>query len=222
MLASLYWTPNLIDRFKKLLGYDPVPYLPLFFHPSNSWNGMIPTYSELYSYGNSTPAGESIHAVNYRTALNSGYQDYINHFVNWSHSRGVEYSDQPAYNLPLDMAADIPALDAPEGESLGFRDQVDAYRQFSGPAHLAGRNVISTEVGAVNVPPYSLTIPALLSHIKKSLAGGFTMSVIHGSPYSSDYPNTTWVSVGIVFLVAANTHAARICDIFLAVHRYVE
>jgi hypothetical protein len=69
---------------------------------------------------------------------------------------------------------------------------MDAYRQFSGPAHLANQSVISTELGAVNVPPYSLLIPDLLQQIKRSFAGGFTMNVLHGFPSSTTYSNTTW------------------------------
>jgi hypothetical protein len=69
---------------------------------------------------------------------------------------------------------------------------VDAYRQFSGPAHLFGKNVISNEMGAVSTPAYSLTIPKLLFHVKRAMAGGVTMNVFHGSPYSGNYPNTTW------------------------------
>jgi alpha-L-rhamnosidase len=87
---------------------------------------------------------------------------------------------------------DIPLIDTPECESLGFADNVDAYRQFSGPAHLSGKNVISNEMGAVSTPAYSLTIPNLLFHVKRAAAGGVTMNVFHGSPFSGNYPNTTW------------------------------
>ena len=112
--------------------------------------------------------------------------------MDWSPTKGLTYSNQPAYNLPLDMAADVPLLDAPELESLGFQDNVDAYRQFSGPAHLANKSVVSTEVGAVSGLPYTLTVPNLLRLIKRSWAGGVTMSVIHGSNYAGNYVNTTW------------------------------
>jgi hypothetical protein len=88
--------------------------------------------------------------------------------------------------------SDIPLLDAPETESLGFSDIVDSYRQFTGPAHLHGNNIISSELGAVLTPSYSLTVPELLYHIKRSWAGGINQMVIHGGAYSGDYPNTTW------------------------------
>lgn len=87
---------------------------------------------------------------------------------------------------------DVPLVDAPEGESLGFGQTTDVYRQFTGPAHLANKSVISTEVGAVRTPPYSLLLPSLLQMIKRSFAGGFTMNVIHGFPASCSYVNTTW------------------------------
>ena len=86
----------------------------------------------------------------------------------------------------------MPLIDAPEGESLGFSNNVDIYRQFVGPVHLYNKKVISTELGAVQTPPYSLTVNSLLSQVKQSLAAGFTMHVLHGFTYSGPYPNTTW------------------------------
>ncbi|KAJ9668901.1 hypothetical protein H2201_001147 [Coniosporium apollinis] len=190
MLATLYWTPGFLQRFEEARGYSLTKYLPLLYIPANSWGPGIPVYPEQYSYGNLTV--DESYNIDYRTTLNEGYQEYLKQFSEWSHSRGVGYSSQPAYNLPLQMLSDVPLVDAPEGESLGFQEVLDAYRQFSGPAHLTGRNVISSEVGAVSTPAYSLSIPDLLFRIKRSFAGGFTMMVIHGSPYSGDYAGTTW------------------------------
>ncbi|OAG01255.1 uncharacterized protein CC84DRAFT_280989 [Paraphaeosphaeria sporulosa] len=192
MLAALYWTPGLVDRFKNTSGFDLLPYLPLLFSISNSWNGLLPAYNETFVFGNSTDSGESRYQLEYRKALNDGYQEYLEHFQKWSHSIGNQFSTQPAYNLPLQALSDIPLVDAPEGESLGFQELTDVYRQFAGPAHLANRQVISTELGAVNTPPYWLTVPDLLQKIKRSLAGGFTMNVIHGFPTLAPYANTTW------------------------------
>ena len=107
MVASLYWTPDFLQRFEQNRGYSALPYLPLFFNMSNSWNGILPTYLEQYRYGNYTPDGNSVHNLDYRTTLNDGYQEYIQHFEQWAHSIGVHYSDQPAYNLPLEMVGAI-------------------------------------------------------------------------------------------------------------------
>ena len=101
MLAAVYWTPGLLERFEDSNGYDLLPYLPLLFSMSNTWNGMLPVYNETYVFGNYTKDGDSIYQLDYRKALNDGYQQYLAHFQQWTHSIGTEYSAQPAYNLPL-------------------------------------------------------------------------------------------------------------------------
>ncbi|KAH1581721.1 hypothetical protein KXX69_002634 [Aspergillus fumigatus] len=131
----------------------------------------------MYTLGNQK---DSACSADYRRTLNAGYQDYMTHFSQWTHRIGIQYSHQPAYNLPLEMLGDIPLPDAPECESLGFGDNVDAYRQFSGPAHLSNRNVVSNEMGAVFKPAYMLTIPELLYSIKRAWSGGVNMVVLHG------------------------------------------
>lgn len=103
MLAALYWTPNFLERFKNTIGYDLLPYLPLLFSPSDAWLGLIPVYDELYGFGNDSSVGNNTYQIDYRRILNDGYQDYIAHFQDWSHSISTEYSTQPAYNMPLQM-----------------------------------------------------------------------------------------------------------------------
>ena len=69
---------------------------------------------------------------------------------------------------------------------------VDAYRSLAGSAHLSGKRIISTEVGAVFEPAFSQSVSDLLTSIKKSFAGGLTMMVIHAYGYGGPYPGTTW------------------------------
>ncbi|GFF56219.1 hypothetical protein IFM58399_10263 [Aspergillus lentulus] len=189
MLSSLYWTPSLLSRFEQDRGYSALSCLPALFKPQNNWNAIVPSYNEMYTLGDQK---DSACNADYRRTLNAGYQDYIAHFSQWANRVGIQYSNQPAYNLPLEMLGDISLSDAPECESLGFSDNVDAYRQFSGPAHISNRNVISNEMGAVNKPAYMLTIPELLYSIKRAWSGGVNMVVLHGYTYSGNYPNTTW------------------------------
>lgn len=75
---------------------------------------------------------------------------------------------------------------------MGFGDVIDAYRSLTGSAHLSGKRIISTEVGAVFQPAYSQTVTDLLISIKKSFAGGLTMMVIHAYGYGGSYPGDTW------------------------------
>lgn len=117
---------------------------------------------------------------------------YLDTLRNWTNSLGFQMSAQVGYNIPEDMLAIIPSLNAPECESLDFSSNIDNYRQYSGPADLAGKRVVSSECGAVPLSAYQLMIPHLLWDVKRSIAGSINQFVFHGLPYSSWYPNTTW------------------------------
>ncbi|KAK6844021.1 hypothetical protein PG987_004881 [Apiospora arundinis] len=201
MQAALYWTPSLMQQFSKDRGYDLTRYLPLLFDVSNQWNQLMPPYNETWVYGANGSSVKAAVLADYRTTLTEGNQEYLRHFVNWAHTLGVEYSSQPGYNVPVDMSAVVPIVDAPEMESLGFPTE-DSMRQFTGPALSAGKPVISNEVGAVRGASYSLTVPELLGLFKTSFAAGVSMEVIHGFGYTGEYPQTTWPgynSVGYAF-----------------------
>ena len=88
--------------------------------------------------------------------------------------------------------ANVPIVDAPETESLDFSDLIDGYRQYSGPANLARRRIVSSECGAVRGEAYIETLPELLWKVKRSYAGSVNQFVFHGFPYSGQYGNTTW------------------------------
>lgn len=92
----------------------------------------------------------------------------------------------------MDMLANIPLVNGPECETLGFNHLIDGYRQFAGPAHLAGKRIISSEAGALYGAVYQQTIPDLLWDLARSLAGGVNAFVLHGFPFGGDYGNTTW------------------------------
>ena len=82
--------------------------------------------------------------------------------------------------------ANIPSVDAPECESLDFSDLIDGYRQYSGPANLAGRRIVSSECGAVRGEAFAQTLPELMWKVKRSYAGSLNQFVFHGFPYSGN------------------------------------
>ena len=120
-----------------------------------------------------------------------------------------QFSAQVVYNLPMDMLANIPDVNAPECESLGFSHIIDAYRQFSGPANLAGKRVMSSELGAQRDEVYSQTMPELIWDTKRSVAGGINQFVYHGYPYTGNYPNTTWPGYTTFTYRFSNMHGPR-------------
>ncbi|KAI1323039.1 hypothetical protein F5Y16DRAFT_415290 [Xylariaceae sp. FL0255] len=77
-------------------------------------------------------------------------------------------------------------------ETLGFGNNIDSYRQFAGPANLAGKRVISSEAGATFLEAYQQLIPDMMWGHKRSLVGSVNQFVMHGLPFSGSYGNTTY------------------------------
>ncbi|KAL2845070.1 hypothetical protein BJY01DRAFT_263735 [Aspergillus pseudoustus] len=148
-------------------------------------NGIRELLIEVGNYGASV-------INDYRSVLEGCYREYLQTLTDWARKElHLEFSAQVSYNLPMDMEVNIPIVDAPECESLQFGDNVDAYRQFSGPAVLAGKNVISNEMGATRAA-YGYPFPTLLYSVGHAIAGGVNQLVLHGQSYTGDYYETTW------------------------------
>jgi hypothetical protein len=106
--------------------------------------------------------------------------------------QNLQFSAQVSYNLPMDMLQNVPLVGGPECESLGFDHIIDGYRQYTGPANLGQKRLISTECGALFGEAYQQTVPEFLWDVKRSIAGSVTQFIIHGFPYSGTYGRTTW------------------------------
>ncbi|KAF3023628.1 hypothetical protein E8E14_012737 [Neopestalotiopsis sp. 37M] len=190
--SNISWSPSLPRHFQEKFNYTITKYLPLIMFDNNNI-GLQPT-----SPGKMECVLEDMDLVtsvrnDYRVALLDGYREYVGTLRKWLNVRlGLPLSSQPAYNLPIDMLASIPEVDAPECESLGWKDSIDAYRQFAGPAHLAGKEIISNELGAVFFKAYQYTIPDLLFSFNRAVIGGINQVVLHGQQYSGNYTDTTW------------------------------
>jgi hypothetical protein len=55
--------------------------------------------------------------------------------------------------------ADNTFIDAPECEVLGFNSLIDGYRQYVGLADLAGKRIISSELGVGEQRAYESGLP---------------------------------------------------------------
>lgn len=174
-----------------MFGYDLRTYLPLIMFGNNNINIQNDSPGSTRCTLDTPDHGQA-YVNDYRAALTAGYQEYLNTLSEWLQSLGVRLSSQPSYNLPMDMEASIPYVDIPESESLQWHDNVDGYRQFSGAANLARKNVLSNELGAVFGRAYSFTIPELLFAMNRAVSGGMNQFVIHGQSYTGNYPQTTW------------------------------
>ncbi|RAH58772.1 hypothetical protein BO85DRAFT_458908 [Aspergillus piperis CBS 112811] len=190
--SNISWSRSLPTLFEQKHGYNLIKYLPLIMFDNNniaiqsSNPGPVQCVTDTFD--------EGIRYVNdFREALVEGYSNYLQRLTEWvTTDLGLQMSVQPAYNLPMDMEATVPVVNAPECESLGFQDNIDGYRQFSGPAILAGKRIVSNEMGAVSMAAFRYQISSLLWSINRAVVGGVNQFVIHGLSYTGNYWATTW------------------------------
>ncbi|KAH7377416.1 secreted protein [Cadophora sp. MPI-SDFR-AT-0126] len=192
--SQTFWTPKLQDTFRRVNGYDIDKYVMLL----TINNGLSFGINFLDDISTDAPDKGQSRVEDYRSALTVSMKTYLDAMVSWSNRYvNSEFSTQVAYGIPVDMAQLIPEVEAPEDESLGFDKpgpggSTDLYRQFVGPANLAGKQIISNEMGAIAGKCYQLTLPELLSYVKRAWAVGNNQMVFHGGSYSGQYPKTTW------------------------------
>lgn len=186
----LWYTPGLFKAFQSARGYDLVKYLPLIYRYNTQYPGPLASPDHYFTDEMNGGMG---HIEDYRQTLTELYQIYLGTLSNWSmNALESQFSAQVAYNLYLDMLADVPYVNAPETESLGFNHLIDGYRQYSGPANLAGKRIVSSELGSIRYEVYSQTMPELIWDVKRSIVGSINNFILHAYPYSGTYPNTTW------------------------------
>jgi hypothetical protein len=184
------WTPSLPELFVAKHGYDLTTFLPLVMFGNNN---MIQTSPGLIECVLDTPDHGEGFVNDYRDTLVLGYRQYLETLTAWTNSElGIQMSAQVSYNLPMDMEANVPFVNAPECESLQFGNNVDGYRQFVGPSALAGKRVVSNEMGAEMLQAYRMPISRLLWSIHRAVVAGVNQVVLHGQDYTGNYYGTTW------------------------------
>ncbi|KAH8674181.1 secreted protein [Xylariales sp. PMI_506] len=184
---NIYWTPGLPQAFEERRGYSINKWYPVLFHQ----NSILEHFTTWFV--TDEPDSGNSHIADYRTTLTEGYGEYISTLNTWANEYlDIQYSCQVGYNMAVDIQSTIPLVNAPECEDLAFGSNIDGYRQFTGAANMAGKRVISAEVGAELGQVFQQAIPNALQLYKRLYAGGINAIVMHGYPYSGQYPNTTW------------------------------
>ncbi|OJJ40082.1 hypothetical protein ASPWEDRAFT_191821 [Aspergillus wentii DTO 134E9] len=184
--SNVSWTPSLPSMFRALHGYNIHKYLPLMIFGNNN-PGLQP----------STPgtikciledAEKTMGYVNdFRATLVQGYREYLQTLTNWAENE-----------LGLKIV--------PECESLAFEDKIDSYRQFSGSANVAGKPIISNEMGANYGKSFALPARELLGEINRAMAGGVNQIVLHGQTYTGNFYETTWPGYTAFFFLFSESY----------------
>lgn len=74
---------------------------------------------------------------------------------------------------------------------------------------MAGKRIISSELGAQREEVYEQTMPELIWDVKRSIVGSVNQFVYHGYPYTGSYPNTTWPGYTTFTYRFSNMHGPR-------------
>jgi hypothetical protein len=101
MHSTVWWTRGFDSDFLHALGYDIRQCLPLLLVRENSWAQLSTPYGVGFESVNASRGDACNH--DYRSVLQAKYEEYVQAHVRWARLRGLEYSNQPAYNLPLSM-----------------------------------------------------------------------------------------------------------------------
>ncbi|KAK7033504.1 hypothetical protein VNI00_012725 [Paramarasmius palmivorus] len=206
--TQVWWTDGFAKRFEERHGYSVGRVLPILHAllPGHALFSAGFNVNQTFNYG--TTFDPWIFAEDYRDTLTSLYMDYMTAFNEWSHSTGLLFSNQPAYDFQIDPAASAAIPDVPEIESLSL-PLVDHARQLSGGVHLGNRTIFSSETAARPGFAVGLPMPMLLEDSKAQFAGHVNQLVLHGYAYSGAYPNTTWPGICTFAYGYSDMHGPR-------------
>ncbi|KAJ5719718.1 hypothetical protein N7493_007296 [Penicillium malachiteum] len=166
-----YWTTDFRDEFQKRRGYDLTPFLLYVLQDTNTFSG-----EELM--------GSQILNDFYQT-VSDLYTEYrIGGLTKWVNSLGLRMRVQP-YTAEFDSSYAASLLDIPEGESLGFDGDNDAFWVLATGRDIGDRTtILSDELGAYMDEAYGVTWRFLLGTANHDMALGVSQVVIHGHPYA--------------------------------------
>ncbi|KAI3611660.1 secreted protein [Moniliophthora roreri] len=206
--AQVWWTDSFAQRFEERHNYSVGRVLPILHAllPAHASFSSGLNVNQTFDYGSSF--NSYAFAEDYRDTLSSLYIDYMTAFNEWSHSIGLLFSNQPAYDFQIDVAASAAIPDVPEIESLAL-PLIDEARQLSGGVHLGNRSIFSSETAARPNFAVSLPMSELLADSKAQFAGHVNLLMLHGYPYSGPYPNTTWPGICTFAYRFADMHGPK-------------
>ncbi|KAI1610524.1 hypothetical protein EDD36DRAFT_467586 [Exophiala viscosa] len=120
------------------------------------------------------------------------YTDYRGKgIMSWANSLGLKFRLQP-YTGSFDSCNIASVVDIPEGESLGFEGDNDAFRVLATGRDVGGRTtILSDELGAYGNMAYGVTWRFLSGTYNLDASLGVSQGVIHGFPYR-DSPDSQW------------------------------
>lgn len=173
-----YWTPNFLAEFQTRRGYDLRPFLLYVLKDNNTFVGDDLVAAQVTN--------------DFYQTVTDLYTEYrIGGITEWVNSLGLKFRAQP-YTASFDSSYAASVLDIPEGESLGFDGDDDAFRVLATGRDIGGKTtILSDELGAYMGKAYGVTWKFILGTANHDVSLGVSQVVIHGFPYK-DSPSSVW------------------------------
>lgn len=173
--SGIYWSDDLLEKYKKYKGYDLTPYLPAIW-----WE--VGDISAKIRYD----VNQFLHHV--------GLDVFYKEFVGWCDRNGVKSRIQ-TYGFTTDNIQSAGSTHIPEMEiTAGEKDAMDWFDTRIGPkkyvasgAHIYGKDVISTEAYTfMHYERYRATLEELKIASDNYLRAGTTKFYNHGYSFTPE------------------------------------
>jgi len=184
--AKQLWCEDMTEQFLSRRGYDLTPYLPALIRKTPNNSAGMGRQIE-YVYDISGPDGVDLEKLRnefFQTQTELYTANCLEKIADWLHAHHMYLRAEVAYGKTLEVSQSAAAVDFPETESLEFGTEIDAYRNFSGAAHLLGKR-LSSETGAAMFANYKWDNRYYRRMAYLQYASGIQKTVVHG--YSSAY-----------------------------------
>jgi hypothetical protein len=189
--SRLQWSDSqeIFARFFELHGYALAPYLPLLYRDGG---GFIPESAPHFT-ARDQGLGNKVHEDYCETMTALYIDNYLRPVREALQEAGMRLRCQTPYGS-LRQEQTLPACyaDVPETESLWMGDSVDGYWAASGAAHMSGKHIYSSEVGAVMGQANRQTWMDVIHQVERSVMGGVNLAVLHGYGYGGQTPGSVW------------------------------
>ncbi|MDO4899699.1 glycosyl hydrolase [Actinomyces sp.] len=198
----LFWSPELLPRFRALRGYDPTRYLPLLIAHGQCryWVPEAPPRPDFDSAdpdGAPTTLGRRVRTDYDRTVTDLYVIDHLALIQDWAAGHGMRHKAQAAYGQNLEPVRSFRELvrcgGRAEVESLNSGDRapmrrdhpnwrfaLDWQRSCVAGAHQGGAVRVSTELGAQMDKCYDFSLADYRHMLDKEWAVGVTKPFVHG------------------------------------------
>ena len=189
--SELPWTGSMLGRFRADKGYDPVPYLPLFFRksdesePARTFGPPGPRY---VSSGAEQRAREDYEDVREAAFV----EEFLEPLRAWCNESQIALRVQ-AHGAFADYLDAYAAVDIPEAEGLSNGGSYDFLKLAPSAAHVAGKRTVSSEsFVAVVTDSQQLDLDDFRLLSGRAFSAGINRIIYHGYAYQYESPAGEW------------------------------